>query len=82
MALAMRPVCECCGTALPADEPGAHVCSMECTFCTPCTHDVLNGACPNCGGVLTPRPTRVGEALARHPAAASGPVKPEGCAHG
>jgi hypothetical protein len=35
--LEMRPDCERCGADLPADEPGAFICSMECTFCAACT---------------------------------------------
>lgn len=63
----MRPGCECCDVDLPADAVGAVVCSFECTFCSGCS-DHLERACPSCGGVLMPRPTRVGEALVRHPA--------------
>lgn len=63
----MRPGCECCDVDLPADEVGAVVCSFECTFCSGCAEH-LERACPNCGGTLMPRPTRVGEALLRHPA--------------
>ncbi|MBH5320971.1 DUF1272 domain-containing protein [Aurantiacibacter sediminis] len=63
----MRPDCERCGTDTPADLPGAFICSFECTFCADCA-DALDDACPNCGGELTDRPTRHGEALAKHPA--------------
>lgn len=63
----MRPGCECCDVDLPADEVGAVVCSFECTFCSGCSEH-LDRACPTCGGALMPRPTRVGEALVRHPA--------------
>lgn len=63
----MRPGCECCDADLPADAVGAVVCSFECTFCAGCAEH-LERACPNCGGALMPRPTRVGDALARHPA--------------
>jgi hypothetical protein len=65
--LAMRPDCERCGRDLPADEAGALICSFECTFCGPCV-DAMAGVCPNCGGGFEPRPTRVGDALARNPA--------------
>jgi hypothetical protein len=65
--LEMRPDCERCGTDLPADQHGAFICSFECSFCAECT-DALDDRCPNCGGELTDRPTRVGAALAKHPA--------------
>ncbi len=65
--LAMRPDCERCGCDLPADQPGARICSFECTFCAPCV-DAMDGVCPNCGGGFAARPFRVGEMLARNPA--------------
>ena len=34
--LDMRPDCERCGTDLPAEAPGAFICSFECTFCAEC----------------------------------------------
>lgn len=68
--LAMRPDCERCGADLPADSPGAFICSLECTFCTTCADD-LDERCPNCGGELLDRPTRVGKALKAHPASTS-----------
>ncbi|MGY8972410.1 MAG: DUF1272 domain-containing protein [Sphingomonadales bacterium] len=55
--LEMRPDCERCGTDLPAEHAGAFICSFECTFCTECA-EVLDDACPNCGGELMDRPTR------------------------
>ncbi|MEO0465260.1 MAG: DUF1272 domain-containing protein [Pseudomonadota bacterium] len=77
--LEMRPCCECCDKDLPADQPGAMVCSFECTFCEPCVDDVLRGVCPNCGGGFTARPTRTGRALAKFPASTKRMVKVEGC---
>jgi len=65
--LAMRPDCERCGLDLPADQPGAFICSFECTFCAECA-EALDDVCPNCGGELLDRPTRVGKALRTHPA--------------
>ena len=65
--LELRPNCERCDVDLPPDSAAAHICSFECTFCTACT-EAMAGVCPNCGGDLTPRPTRRGDALARHPA--------------
>ncbi|MFA9200464.1 MAG: DUF1272 domain-containing protein [Cypionkella sp.] len=56
--LAMRPDCERCGADLPAEAPGAFICSLECTFCATCA-DALDDCCPNCGGELMDRPTRV-----------------------
>ncbi|MGL4313735.1 MAG: DUF1272 domain-containing protein [Sphingomonas sp.] len=64
--LDMRPDCERCGTDLPANEPGAFICSFECTFCADCA-DALDERCPNCGGELLDRPTRVGKMLAKYP---------------
>lgn len=55
--LEMRPDCERCGTDLPAEAPGAFICSFECTFCAECAED-LDDRCPNCGGELMDRPTR------------------------
>ena len=65
--LEMRPACERCAAELPADAPGAFICSFECTFCAECA-DALDERCPNCGGELMDRPTRTGKALAKHPA--------------
>ncbi len=65
--LEMRPDCEACGVDLYANSLGAHICSFECTFCTPCAEGYAN-LCPNCGGELLPRPTRTGEALMQYPA--------------
>lgn len=60
----MRPNCEICDRDLPPDSSDARVCSLECTFCTDC-HDTT---CPNCGGDLQIRPTRVGLMLEKYPA--------------
>ena len=65
--LEMRPDCERCGADLPAEDPGAFICSFECTFCAGCA-EALDDRCPNCGGELVDRPTRVGKNLTRHPA--------------
>jgi len=43
--LEMRPDCERCGADLPAEAPGAFICSFECTFCAPCA-DALDDRCP------------------------------------
>lgn len=63
----MKPSCECCDTDLPPDSTDAMICSFECTWCADCALDCLGGACPNCGGELTPRPRRTGESLAGSP---------------
>jgi hypothetical protein len=64
--LDMRPDCERCGTDLPAEAPGAFICSFECTFCAQCADD-LDDCCPNCGGELTDRPTRARSLHAKYP---------------
>lgn len=58
MALALRPSCEHCEKALPADSLEARICSFECTFCAKCVEEVLGNVCPNCGGAFAPRPIR------------------------
>ncbi|MEQ1510820.1 MAG: DUF1272 domain-containing protein [Sphingopyxis sp.] len=65
--LEMRPDCEKCGVDLPADQPGAFICSYECTFCATCS-DKLEEMCPNCGGDLLDRPMRSRAMLAKNPA--------------
>ena len=65
----MRPDCERCGTDLPAQAPGAFICSFECTFCAQCA-ERLDDLCPNCGGELMDRPARPAALLARFPASA------------
>ncbi len=55
--LEMRPDCERCGADLPAEAPGAFICSFECTYCAECA-DALDECCPNCGGELMDRPAR------------------------
>jgi len=66
--LELRPNCECCDRDLPPDDPGARICTFECTFCADCVDNVLGGRCPNCGGGFVPRPIRPAAALERHPA--------------
>jgi hypothetical protein len=77
--LQMRPGCECCDKDLPADAPGAMICSFECTFCADCAAKVLGGACPNCGGTLVARPTRTSTLLAKYPAMMKRTFKTQGC---
>ena len=65
--LEMRPDCERCGMDLPAQQPGAFICSFECTFCADCAEE-MDELCPNCGGELMDRPTRAKKLLEKHPA--------------
>lgn len=78
--LQLRPNCECCDRDLTADTKEAMICSFECTFCVDCAVQRLKLRCPNCSGELTRRPSRVGDALARHPASVQRVNKPLGCA--
>lgn len=78
--LEMRPNCECCDRDLPPSASDAMICSFECTFCASCVGGVLKGKCPNCGGNLTPRPTRATALLGKHPASTVRKVKATGCA--
>ena len=77
--LEMRPGCECCNRDLPADAPGAMICTFECTFCAACVADVLHDRCPNCGGGFVARPLRSAAWLVRAPASTKRVFKPEGC---
>ncbi|MBT3332283.1 MAG: DUF1272 domain-containing protein [Rhodospirillaceae bacterium] len=58
MALEMRADCERCQASLPVDCAEALICSYECTFCQECSA-AMKSVCPNCGGQLVPRPTRI-----------------------
>jgi uncharacterized protein len=77
--LELRPVCECCAKDLPPDSNEAMICSFECTFCTDCAENILRGACPNCGGELTKRPSRAAELLVKNPASDKRIVRENGC---
>jgi len=55
--LEMKPLCERCQAALPANLSGALICSYECTWCETCAAE-LDYRCPNCSGELLARPTR------------------------
>ena len=55
--LKMKTSCEKCQTALEQTAL-AYICSFECTFCEPCSLG-MRSICPNCGGELVKRPTRV-----------------------
>ena len=65
--LELRPNCECCDRDLAVDDPGVLICSFECTWCADCAAAFPDGACPNCGGNLTPRPIRPAVKLANNP---------------
>ena len=56
MMLEMKTACMKCDAGLE-DMGEAHICSYECTFCTPCT-EAMGRICPNCGGELVARPRR------------------------
>ena len=77
--LELRPICECCGKALPPSAPDAMICSFECTFCRECVSERLGGRCPNCGGGLVARPIRPASKLAANPASNHGVYNPKGC---
>lgn len=57
MGLEMRTTCERCDEPVYANGL-AYICSYECTFCGACTRQ-LSHTCPNCGGELVRRPTRL-----------------------
>ena len=69
--LSLRPACENCNCALPANSTEAMICSFECTFCLSCVTDILSNVCPNFGGGFEKRPVRPVEALARYPASSA-----------
>ncbi|MBS2968402.1 DUF1272 domain-containing protein [Metabacillus sp. KIGAM252] len=54
MPLEMRKQCERCSETLNAQSP-AYICVHECTFCEPCTEELMK-VCPNCSGELVKRP--------------------------
>lgn len=62
--LEMKSRCERCAVSLPPDSDAALICSYECTFCADCVRGLVSGACPNCGGQLLPRPTRIAKPTA------------------
>lgn len=74
--LDLRPNCECCDTDLPPESPDALICSFECTFCRACNERHFHDRCPNCGGQLVKRPTRVGKVLGNNPASTQRVLKP------
>lgn len=77
--LQLRPNCECCDKDLPPGSREAMICSFECTFCTTCAADVLDGQCPNCAGELVRRPVRPAAKLRKFPASTERVLKADGC---
>lgn len=75
--LELRPNCECCDRDLAPDQPGAMICSFECTFCAACAEGL--GVCPNCGGALFARPTRAAHLLEKFPASSRRTVRATPC---
>lgn len=74
--LQLRPSCEGCDRDLPPDSRDALICTYECTFCSDCAVNLLNGICPNCGGELVRRPIRPAARLLKHPASTERVYKP------
>ncbi len=80
--LKLKPTCEHCDKALPANSSEAMICSFECTFCCDCVETILFNVCPNCGGGFVPRPIRPqqewfeGVSLAQYPATTEKVFKP------
>lgn len=75
--LALRPNCEHCNKDLPPSAE-AVICTFECTFCVPCSQEILMGVCPNCGGNFSPRPIRPAHLLAKYPPSVERVVKAAG----
>ncbi|MGJ8662084.1 MAG: DUF1272 domain-containing protein [Marinicella sp.] len=57
--LEMRSKCERCEKALANHQTDVYICSYECTFCNECVNQELKNTCPNCGGELVLRPSRI-----------------------
>ena len=76
--LQLRPNCECCDRDLDPAGVDARICSFECTWCDRCAEH-LDGACPNCGGVLVQRPPRDPALLEAFPASTDRAAASHGC---
>ncbi|MFM2018022.1 MAG: hypothetical protein RL007_1678 [Bacteroidota bacterium] len=74
--LEIRPTCENCNKPLPPESKEAWICSFECTFCTECVDNILDGKCPNCGGGFERRPVRPSNLLSKYPASEKIVYKP------
>jgi uncharacterized protein len=77
--LRLKPNCECCDADLWPDQPGAFICTFECTYCETCATGPLAGTCPACGGGLVARPVRPAALLARYPAQTERAPLKSGC---
>jgi hypothetical protein len=77
--LELRPNCECCDKDLPPESLEAVICTFECTYCSDCATNTLQGICPNCSGELVRRPVRPVAKLLRNPASTKRVLKAEGC---
>ncbi|RIJ76520.1 DUF1272 domain-containing protein [Nakamurella silvestris] len=75
--LQMRPNCECCDRDLSPSDEQIYICSFECTWCAACVAGFPAGRCPNCAGLLTPRPTRSPEKLVNNPASVERVFNPD-----
>jgi hypothetical protein len=74
--LEIRPNCEHCNKALPFDSKDAMICTFECTFCSQCVAELLQGVCPNCGGNFSQRPMRPKQLLEKYPVSEKAVHKP------
>lgn len=57
--LEMKSKCESCDTRVELNSTDVYICSYECTWCKACAEDKFERVCPNCGGHLVLRPTRI-----------------------
>jgi hypothetical protein len=71
----MRPNCECCDRDLSPFADDVFICSFECTWCSNCVQTFPGGACPNCGGALSLRPSRAPHKLQGSPASTTRVLK-------
>jgi hypothetical protein len=74
--LEIRPTRENCNTSLPFDSQEAIICELECTFCEDCVANILEHACPNCGGSFEKRSIRPNSLLKKYPTLSKVVCKP------
>ncbi|MCL4150579.1 UNVERIFIED_CONTAM: hypothetical protein GTU68_024258 [Idotea baltica] len=72
----IRLNCENCDKPLPNESDEAMLCSLDCTFCKTCVHEVLRNVCPNCGGGFEKRPTRPKAFIGKYPPREDKVLKP------